>query len=108
MDFFDVVTTQRAIRRLKAAPIPDAALRQIMDAAICAPSGGNRQGWSFLVIRDAARRKRLGELYREEWGELMKVPYYAGVAKETPDSPAAKRKVAVRTTAVTSGTVPSG
>src|SRR6266498_784942 len=82
MDFFDVVTTQRAIRRLKTEPIPDAALRQIMDAAICAPSGGNRQGWSFLVIRDAARRKRLGELYREAWDELMKVPYYAGVAKE--------------------------
>ncbi len=96
MDFFDVVTTQRAIRRLKTDPIPDAALRQIMDAAICAPSGGNRQGWSFLVIRDAARRKRLGELYREAWDELLKVPYYAGVAKEPPDSPAAKMLVSAR------------
>ena len=65
MDFFDVVTTQRAIRRLKPDPIPDAVLRQIMDAAICAPSGGNRQGWSFLVVRDAAKRARLGELYCE-------------------------------------------
>src|SRR5437867_12167780 len=96
MDFFDVVTTQRAIRRLKTDPIPDAALRQIMDAALCAPSGGNRQGWSFLVIRDAARRKRLGELYREAWGELMKVPYYAGAAKEPPDSPAAKMLASAR------------
>ena len=51
MVFFDVVTTQRAMRRLKPDPIPDAALRQILDAAICAPSGGNRQGWSFLVVR---------------------------------------------------------
>src|SRR3989442_14117586 len=90
MDFFDVVTTQRAIRRLKTDPIPDAALRQIMDAALCAPSGGKRQGWSFLVIRDAARPERLGELYREAWDELMKVPYYAGGAQEPPDSPAAK------------------
>ena len=40
MDFFDAVTTQRAIRRLKPEPIPDVMLRQIMDAAICAPSGG--------------------------------------------------------------------
>jgi nitroreductase len=71
MDFFEVVTTQRAIRRLKPEPIPDAVLRQIMDAAICAPSGGNRQGWSFLIIRDAAKRARLGELYRGAWGELM-------------------------------------
>ena len=39
MDFFDVVTTQRAMRRLEPRPIPEAVLRQIMDAAICAPSG---------------------------------------------------------------------
>jgi len=90
MDFFDVVTTQRAIRRLKPDPIPDVVLRQIMDAAICAPSGGNRQGWRFLVIRDRAKRARLGELYREAWGELAKVPYYRDAAAAPPDSPAAK------------------
>src|SRR5438128_3320995 len=96
MDFFDVVTTQRAIRRLKTDPIPEAVLRQIMDAAICAPSGGNRQGWSFVIVRDPARRARLGELYREAWGELMKVPYYAGAAKEPPDSPAGKMLASAR------------
>ena len=37
MEFFETVTTQRAMRRLKPDPIPDAALRQIMDAAICGP-----------------------------------------------------------------------
>jgi nitroreductase len=57
-----------------------------MDAAICAPSGGNRQGWSFLVIRDAAKRARLGELYREAWDELMKTPYYRGASAASPDS----------------------
>jgi nitroreductase len=96
MDFFDVVTTQRAMRRLKPDPIPDAALRQIMDAAICAPSGGNRQGWSFLVIRDAGTRARLGALYREAWGELMKVPYYAAAAQEPPDSAAGKMLASAR------------
>ena len=96
MDFFDAVTTQRAMRRLKADPIPDAVLRQIMEAAICAPSGGNRQGWSFVVIRDAAVRARLGELYRESWGELMKVPYYAGASKEPPDSPAGRMLASAR------------
>jgi nitroreductase len=90
MDFFDVVTTQRAMRRLKPDPIPEAALRQIMDAAVCAPSGGNRQGWRFLVVRDAAKRARLGELYREGFGELAKLPYYAGAMKEPAGSPARK------------------
>ena len=96
MDFLETVTTQRAMRRLKPDPIPDAVLRQIMDATICAPSGGNRQGWSFLVIRDAARRVRLGELYREAWGELMKVPYYRGAAAAAPDSPEGKMLASAR------------
>jgi nitroreductase len=96
MDFFDAVTTQRAMRRLKPDPIPEAALRQIMDAAICAPSGGNRQGWSFVVIRDAALRARIGELYRECFGELIKLPYYAGAAKEPPDSPTGKMLASAR------------
>jgi len=90
MDFFDVVTTQRAMRRLKPDPIPETALRQIMDVAICAPSGGNRQGWRFIVVRDAAKRARLGELYREGFGELAKLPYYAGAMKEPAGSPARK------------------
>ena len=90
MDFFDVVTTQRAMRRLKADPIPEPVLRQIMEAAICAPSGGNRQGWRFLVVRDGARRARLGELYREGFGELVKLPYYAGAMKEPAGSPVRK------------------
>ena len=96
MEFFEVATTQRAIRRLKPDQIPEAALRQIMDAAICAPSGGNRQGWSFVLVRDAFKRKRLGELYREAWGELMKVPYYAGAAQAPPDSPTGKMLASAR------------
>lgn len=96
MEFFSVATTQRAIRRLKPDPIPDDVLRQILDAAICAPSGGNRQGWSFLVVRDPATRARLGELYREAWGELMKVPFYAGAAAAPADSPAGRMVASAR------------
>jgi len=96
MDFFDVVTTQRAMRRLKTDAIPDDVVNKIMDAAICAPSGGNRQNWSFVVVRDPAKRARLGELYREAWGELMKVPYYAGASKEPADSPAGRMLASAR------------
>jgi len=96
MDFFDVVTTQRAMRRLKPDAIPDDIMRRIMDAAICAPSGGNRQNWSFVVVRDPAKRARLGELYREAWGELMKVPYYASASKEPASSPAGRMLASAR------------
>jgi len=96
MDFFDVVTTQRAMCRLKPDAIPADVVRRIMDAAICAPSGGNRQNWSFVVVRDPAKRARLGELYREAWGELMKVPYYASASKEPESSPAGKMLASAR------------
>jgi len=86
MELFDAMSTQRSMRRLKADPVPDAVIRQILDLTICAPSGGNRQGWSFVIVRDQAKRARLGELYREAWGELMKAPYYAGASKAPPDS----------------------
>jgi nitroreductase len=38
------------------------------------------------VIRDATTRARLGQLYREAWGELMKTPYYSGLGDARPDS----------------------
>ncbi len=77
MDFLEVVHTQRAMRRLKPDPIPAAGIRQILEAAICAPSGGNRQGWSFIVVQDPALRARIGTLYRESFAELLaKTPAY--------------------------------
>ena len=48
MELFEAIHTLRAMRRLKPDPIPDDVLRQILEAAIRAPSGGNRQPWFFL------------------------------------------------------------
>lgn len=90
MDFFEAVSTQRAIRHLKPDPIPDDVIRRLLETAICAPSGGNRQGWSFVVVKDAALRARIGALYRQCFDELLKLPYYKDAAAAPPDSPAAK------------------
>jgi nitroreductase len=96
MEFFEAVTTQRAIRHFKPDPVPDAVLRQILDAAICAPSGGNRQNWRFLVIRDPKTRARLGELYRECALELVNMPYYRDASSAPPDSPAGRMMASAR------------
>jgi len=39
VDLFDAMRTQRAVRRFRPDPVPDAALVQILDAATRAPSG---------------------------------------------------------------------
>ncbi len=67
MSLGEAMFTQRAIRRLKPDPIPDGVMRDIMEAAIRAPNGGNNQGWHFIVVKDAETRKQLGELYHEAW-----------------------------------------
>ncbi len=63
----EVMFTQRAIRKFKPDPITDEQLKLIMDAASRAPSGGNFQPARFLVIRDPARIRAFGKLYREAW-----------------------------------------
>jgi nitroreductase len=62
---FEAIHTARSLRRLKPDPVPEELITQVLDAAIRAPSGGNAQTWSFLVVRDAGLRHELGRLYRK-------------------------------------------
>jgi nitroreductase len=65
IDVFEAIHTARAFRKFKPDPVPEAVITQILDAAIRAPSAGNAQNWAFVVVRDAAQRQRLGEVYRK-------------------------------------------
>ena len=42
-DLFEIVHTTRAMRRLKPDPVPDALIRKILEAGVCAANGGNTQ-----------------------------------------------------------------
>ncbi len=66
-DFFDVVHRQRACRAFSEAPVDDATIERVLEAATFAPSAENRQPWVFVVVRDPARRAALGELSRRAW-----------------------------------------
>ena len=67
-DFFDVVRSQRGIRYYKPDSVPDEAVAQVLRAAVRAPSGGNKQPWRFIVIRDPEVKRQLGKLYLEGQG----------------------------------------
>lgn len=67
MEFFEAVTTLRAMRRLHSDPVPDEDLLKILDTAIRAPSGGNTQPWNFVVIKDQAAKNRISEWYLDAW-----------------------------------------
>ena len=38
-DLFDIIASTRSMRRLKADPVPDDVIYQILDAGVRAPSG---------------------------------------------------------------------
>ena len=49
-DLFEIIKTTRSMRRLKPDPVPNELIRKILEAGVCAPSGGNMQRWRFLVV----------------------------------------------------------
>jgi nitroreductase len=61
MEFYDVVKTRRSVRSFKADPVPQEALRRVLEAARAAPSGSNRQLWKFYVVKDGEKRRRVAE-----------------------------------------------
>ncbi|MPZ99566.1 MAG: nitroreductase [Dehalococcoidia bacterium] len=67
IELFDAMHSTRAMRYLKPDPIPDEVLWDILDAAIRGPSGGNAQGWGWVVVRDAEVKRQIAEWYREGW-----------------------------------------
>jgi nitroreductase len=62
MELFDALSTTFAAREFTDDPLPDETLFRILDRARFAPSGGNRQGWRVIVVRERQTRQALAEL----------------------------------------------
>ncbi len=69
---FEALYSTRALRRFKPDPVPDELLFQVLDAAIRAPAGSNQQIWHFLIVRDAEKRRQIGEMYWQTWTQYGK------------------------------------
>ncbi|NBU38460.1 MAG: hypothetical protein EBS32_09570, partial [Actinobacteria bacterium] len=69
--FYDVISTTRSIRRIKPDPVPADVLDRVLQAAVWAPSGGNRQPWRMIVVQDTDTKRKLGEIYAREWATYV-------------------------------------
>ena len=96
MGIFEAMYTARALRRFKPDPVPDEVLTKVLDAAIRAPSGSNQQSWEFVVIKDPAQRKKIGDVYRKAGGVLMAL--YANRARPEHMSEAAYNRLTASAT----------
>lgn len=101
MDVFEALYTTRAMRRVRPDPIPVEVQRQILDAAIRAPSGGNTQGWRFLLVDDPDVKGRLAPLYRASLDQLWATFYRDRIeaAAAEPDAPESQATIRMRRSA---------
>lgn len=64
METFDAIWTRRKISEYSDQPIEDEKLDQILEAGRRSPSSRNSQRWSFVVVRDRDRLRRLAGVWR--------------------------------------------
>jgi len=66
----ELLSTTRAVRKRLdfSRPVGDDVIRECVDLAMQSPSGSNNMTMQFLVVRDAAKRKALGEIYQQCYG----------------------------------------
>lgn len=74
MELTDAMRTTGTCRYFRPDPVPDEVLRAAFDVARFGPQGGNRQPVRWIVVRDAATKQALADLYLPPWKA-----YLAGV-----------------------------
>ena len=64
-----LLTTTRSVRRRldMDRPVPITEIEACLEIATQAPTGGNSQGWHFLIITDAEKKAKIGELYKQSF-----------------------------------------
>lgn len=84
---YEAIHNCRAIRYLKPDPVPDELIAKVLDAAIRAPSGSNRQAWHFIVVTDPAIKRALQGYYKQSFdmyaSMMADVPPRPGVSEAT-------------------------
>ena len=59
---FETIRERTSIRKFDpSVPVSEESVEKILRAGMCAPSAMNKQPWEFVVVRDSAQLKALGE-----------------------------------------------
>lgn len=69
-----LLSTTRAVRKRLDLDreVPDDVLLECLQLAVQAPTGSNRQGWRWLVVRDPAKKQALADIYNRAGGEYLR------------------------------------
>jgi nitroreductase len=76
----ELLTTTRSVRKRLdlTRPVPLELVRECLEVALQAPTGGNSQGWHWLVVTDPDLRSSVGDYYRRSFEA-----YFEGARRAT-------------------------
>lgn len=72
----ELLSTTRAVRKRLDfdRPVGMEVIRECLQLAVQAPTGSNAQGWQFVFVTDADKRRRIGEYYRQAYAIYRDMP----------------------------------
>jgi nitroreductase len=78
----ELLSTTRSVRKRLDLdrPVPIELVRECVDVAVQAPTGGNRQSWHWMVVTDPGLRAEIGKYYQQEFNRYRNSPTYGGDA----------------------------
>lgn len=71
MELREILTTNASYRSFTKEAMGDEVVYEILDLARFAPSGGNRQSWKVILLKDPQIRLELRRLYQLSWREYV-------------------------------------
>ncbi len=84
----ELLATTRSVRKRLdfSRPVELELIRECLKLAVQAPTGSNTQGWHFVIVTDAQKKKAIGEMYRQSY-TLYRQQRDAGNATIPSDGP---------------------
>jgi len=107
VDLIDTLRTTASVREFRPDPVPDDVLARVLDTARFAPSGGNRQAWCVVVVRDPAVRRGLRDLYLPGWYDYLAIRQH-GLVPWAPITDEAEEEAALADAAGIAAAAASG
>jgi nitroreductase len=101
MELRDGLRSTGSVRRFLDQPVDDETLFSVLDDARFAPSGGNRQSWRVIVVKDPDLRDAIAESYLDAWHDYVAhvlaglIPFSPLASDEDRALAASKREAAI-------------
>lgn len=89
MTLLEAISKRRAIRSYGPAPVPEEAVRALLDAAVHAPTAIHAEPWVFVIVQDRALLKKYSDLAKATWSSPRDGSHAVGAARQPSEARAA-------------------